>query len=241
MKLFFLLLIGGMPILAASQDKLIKDDNAQERKVGPFQSIQVSNAFDLYLTQSDNETVVVSADKLKYRDEIITKVENGVLKISFGKDGNRWWKNAGNKKLKAYVSFKTLEKLRVNGASDVYVDGTINATELELRLTGASDFKRGTIVCTNLTVILSGASRAYITGGQATRMDVEANGASDFHGYNLNVDNCRADASGASTINITVNKELTAKASGASGIHYKGEGVITDIKTSGASRISKRG
>lgn len=240
MKFFPLLLVAFMPLLALSQDKVIKDDNAEQRAVASFHSIEISNAFDLYLNQSDNETVVVSAEKLRDRDQIVTEVVDGVLKIKFGKDSRGWWRNVGNLKLKAYVSFKTLEKLRVTGASDVYVEGSINAGEFELRLTGASDFKRGTINATNLTVILSGASRAYITGGQVSRMDVEATGASDFHGYNLITDYSRADASGASNINLTVNKELTAKASGASGVHYKGDGVITDIKTSGASRISKR-
>jgi len=37
-----------------------------------------------------------------------------------------------------------------------------------------------------------------------------------------------------------VNKELSARASGASDIHYKGDGLIREIKTSGASNISKR-
>ena len=59
-------------------------------------------------------------------------------------------------------------------------------------------------------------------------------------GFDLAVDYCDAHASGASTINITVNKELSAHASGASDVHYKGNGLIREIKTSGASNVSKR-
>ncbi len=54
------------------------------------------------------------------------------------------------------------------------------------------------------------------------------------------VDYCNAKASGASDIKITVNKELSAEASGASDVKYKGAGLIRDIKTSGASSISRR-
>jgi hypothetical protein len=70
---------------------------------------------------------------------------------------------------------------------------------------------------------------------------VDANGASDFKGFDLQADNCDVEASGASDIKVTVNKELNARASGASGVHYKGDGVIRDLRTSGASNVSRRG
>src|SRR6185369_9229659 len=96
MKFFPFLLVTFMPLLALSQDKVIKDDNAEQRAVVSFHSIEVSNAFDLYLNQSDNETVVVSAGKLRDRDQIVTEVVDGVLKIRFGKDSRGWWRNVGN-------------------------------------------------------------------------------------------------------------------------------------------------
>jgi hypothetical protein len=76
--------------------------------------------------------------------------------------------------------------------------------------------------------------------GSVGQLNVEASGASDFKGFDLAVDFCTAKASGASDIKITVNKELSAEASGASDVRYKGSGLIRDIKTSGASSISKR-
>ncbi len=77
--------------------------------------------------------------------------------------------------------------------------------------------------------------------GTATNLDVDASGASSFKGFDLSTDYCNVKASGASGIKITVNKELSATASGASDIDYKGTGVIRDIKTSGASSISRAG
>jgi hypothetical protein len=87
-------------------------------------------------------------------------------------------------------------------------------------------------------VDLSGASDMLVTGN-ATQISVEASGASDFKGYDLVSDICSAHASGASDIKITVNKELSAQASGASDVHYKGNGVIKDLKSSGSSSVSK--
>jgi len=38
---------------------------------------------------------------------------------------------------------------------------------------------------------------------------------------------------------ITINKELTAEASGGSDVFYKGDGTIREVKSSGSSSIKK--
>ena len=185
--------------------------------------------------------MAVSAATTEYRDKIVTEVQDGVLKISTT-DHGKWWKSVRNKKMKAYVSFKTLTRLEAHGASDVFLNSDLKADELSVVLSGASDLKgqKGKIEVRALDLTLSGASDAVIHGTVIT-LTVEASGASDLKGYDLQTDHCNANASGASDIKITVNKDLSAKASGASGVHYKGEGVIRDLRTSGASNISRKG
>ena len=102
---------------------------------------------------------------------------------------------------------------------------------------GASDLK-GKIDVKKLSVDLSGASDITISGN-AAQLDIEASGASDFRGFDLVTDVCDVRASGASDIKITVNVSLSAHASGASDVRYKGNGKITDIKSSGSSSVSK--
>src|SRR5687767_332586 len=134
----------------------INDANAQVRNVGSFHSIKVSHAIDLVLSQSDVEAIAVSASKDEYRDRIKTTVDNGVLKIWYDEE-EKWYRNRGNKKLKAYVSFKTLDRLTASGASDVTVTGKITADKLTMEFSGASDF-RGTVQVQALDMNLSGAS-----------------------------------------------------------------------------------
>jgi len=216
----------------------INDANAQVRNVGSFHSIKVSHAIDLVLSQSDEEALAVSASKDEYRDRIKTTVDNGVLKIWYDEE-DRWYRNRGNKKLKAYVSFKTLNRLNASGASDVTVTGSINSSKLVLEFSGASDF-RGAVQVQTLDMNLSGASDAVISGS-AANTKVDASGASQLKAFDLKVDVCNAEASGASDISITINKELNANASGASSIQYRGEGVVRNLKTGGASSISRKG
>jgi hypothetical protein len=234
MKKLSVLLLSCLFYLAAFNQK-VNDPNAEIREVKNFHAIHLSSAFDVYLAQSNEEAVAVSATEIKHRDRIKAEVKDGILYISYDNKGMSW--SSGNKKLKAYISFKQLDKLDISGACDVFINGVLRADELTIRQSGASDLK-GKLDVNKLTVDLSGASD-MIVSGTAIRLSVEASGASDFKGYDLITETCDARASGASDIKVTVNKELSAQASGASDVRYKGTGVIRDIKSSGSSSVSK--
>lgn len=232
--IFSFLLVAAFAITGWAQ-KTINDPNAEVREAKNFRAIELSSAFDVYLTQSNEESVAVSASEDKYRENIKVEVKGAVLIVRYDNKG-KW--NTGNKKLKAYISFKQLDKLNVSGACDVYIVNPWKADNLKLDMSGASNLK-GEITAQKLMIDLSGASDLTLTG-TVGQLNVEASGASDFKGFDLGVEYCNAKASGASDIKITVNKELSAEASGASDVKYKGAGLIRDIKTSGASSISRR-
>lgn len=217
--------------------KVINDPNAEVRTVGSFTGVSVSGGIDLYLSSGD-EAVAVSSSKPELTERIKTEVKNGVLTIGFeSKSGiNINWNE--KRKLKAYVSYKTLNSLSASGGSDVLTDGIINSSELRLHLSGGSDFK-GKVAVENLRVDQSGGSDINIAG-KATTLSVEASGGSDFNGYDLITEICSLQASGGSDIEITANKELSAQASGASDIHYKGQPNVKEAKASGASSVKAR-
>jgi Putative auto-transporter adhesin, head GIN domain len=219
--------------------KTINDPNAEPRNLSGFHAIKISNAFTIYISQGNEDAVAISASKAEYKAKIITKVENGVLIIRFDEDKNFWkgW-NGDKQKLTAYISIKKIDRLDVSGACDVFFEDGISSEDLNVKLSGASDIK-GKIDAKKLSFDISGASDATISGN-AAELSVEASGASDFKGYELVTNYCTAEASGASSVNITVNKELNAKASGASSVRFKGEGLIRDIKTSGSSNVTRK-
>lgn len=230
-KLYLFLLFVAATAAHAQQ---INDPNAVVREAKNYHGVNVSHSFDVYLSQGTEEAVAVSAANSKDRDQITVEVRDGILYIGLDK-GWKW--SGGNKKLKAYISVKQLDKLMVSGACDVFIAGTLKADELLINQSGASDI-RGRLEVNKLKVDLSGASDMTISG-TATQLSVEASGASDFKGFDLSAEICDVRASGASDIKITVNKELSARASGASDVRYKGNGVITDINSSGSSSVKK--
>jgi putative autotransporter adhesin-like protein len=209
--------------IAVMGQKTVSDPNAEKRNISGFHGIEVSGGIDLYLSQGQ-ETVVVSATESKYRDKIKTEVRDGVLKIWYD---NNWKFEHGDKKLKAYVSFKDLDMLRASGGSDIYVDGNISVSKLSLHISGGSDFD-GKVNLDQMTVESSGGSDVKISGN-AKSLFVHASGGSDFKGYELITENCTVEASGGSDVYITVNKELNVNSSGGSDVFYKGNGSIRNL------------
>src|SRR6185312_1104956 len=233
-KTLLFLAAGFLALAANAQKTVVHDQNAQIRPLKGYHGIEVSDAIDLYLSHGDEETVVVSARDIKWRDRIRTEVVDGILRISLPKHG---W-SMGNLKLKAYVSFTTWDRLTASGASDVFVDGVIAGDQLSISLSGASDFK-GAVNVKQLRMDQSGASDAHLTGAVSGLASIPSSGASNIKGYALVTASCDVHASGAADIRITVNKELSADLSGSSNVYYKGAGVIRQTHSSVASNIKK--
>lgn len=241
---FLLVLTACITLSAAAQTKTYNDPNAQVRAVSGFHAISVSGGIDLYLTQGNDEAVAVSAAKKEDADKIQTVVENGVLKIFYEKYGTGkgdWlnWNGWSNKKMKAYVSVKTIDALSGSGGSDIVLNTTLTVPRLKMRISGGSDFK-GNVNVDDLEISQSGGSDVDIAG-RAINLKVDASGGSDLNAYELSADNCSVECSGGSDISITANKEISATASGGSDINYRGNAVVKKNSSSGGSSVSKRG
>jgi len=212
--------------------KMVFDGAAEDRNLAGFTSINVSNAFDVYISQGTEDAVGVSANSQEATKNIKTHVSGGVLYISFENKG--WW-NWKNNKLKAYVTVKNLEKLTVSGACNVSFVDAITSNNLHISVSGASDIK-GSVKVNSLKVGASGASNISLSG-KATNTDFNVSGACSIKSLDLVTDNSTIVASGASNVKLTINQYLKANISGASDIRYKGTVSRFETRTSGASDI----
>lgn len=234
--LLFIALVSVSFLKVQSQD-VVYDENVEPRTVPEFSAIEVSGSISLYMSQSNDYAVAISAGDQKNNSKIKTEVKNGVLKISV--DGGLWngmgW---ANRKLKAYVSFKSIRALNISGASFVTSSGPITLDELRIGVSGASEVKTE-IHVKQLDLDISGASVARLSGS-ADNASIDASGATKVSSYDLAINSCKAAASGASSIRITANKELNASASGGANIYYKGLASVVNINSSRGADIKKQ-
>ena len=214
-KLYGLLVLLFINGLVFGQKEFVLDANASMRPItGRFSKIKISGPLKVYLSQSTEENLAISASEEKFKEMIKTVVKNNVLHI-YIEGGNKIWRNNINPKV--YVSFKELNNLEISGASSVMNVGSIKGNEL--------------------SVDISGASKAIISGS-TNELFLECSGASDFTSFDLVAQKARIDASGASDVAVKVTNTIQANASGASRIYYKGNPPDTELKDSGASKIS---
>lgn len=237
-KVLSLIICAAMAITGMAQKTVVNDKNAEVRNASGYHAVRIASGIDLYISQGNTEGVAVSANEVKYRDNIKVEVENGILKIYYdnGMGMHFSWGNAKN--MKAYVTIKDINELQASGGSDIYVDGALQANNLSLHVSGGSDF-HGKLNIGTLEVKQSGGSDV-IMSGTAGSLSIDANGGSDFRGYDMITDNCDIEASGGSDVSITVNKEMNVSASGGSDVSYKGNAVIKKYHASGSSDIHKR-
>jgi len=223
----------------AQNDKnLVFDANAEVRSAKGFNSVEVSGAIDLYLSQGKEDAVAVSAGNKEAVSRIKTEVRNGKLHIYF--DGKGWnWKTwSNNNKMKAYVTFTELHRIEASGACNIKTAEIIHSDDLKVQLSGASDFT-GEVIAGSLKLDGSGASNFKVTGS-ADKAEISVSGACEVKAYDLKAEICKLEASGASSIRVSCNKELSAQASGGSNIFYKGTGVVREISASGGASVKRK-
>ncbi|MCW3089288.1 MAG: hypothetical protein JWP81_357 [Ferruginibacter sp.] len=221
----------------AQNDAIINEPNAQKRSLSAsFSGITVTDGIDLYLTQGKEESIAISASDPKYLERYKTEVENGTLKIYYDNKGINWTGNE-KRKLKAYVSFKTLQKLSGSGGARVIMKSIITGDKMEYTFTSGAKFT-GEVNIDQLDVAQNSGSLVEINGKAGT-LKVEATSGAMFKGYELATDYCDAKATSGGSVRVNVNKELSVKANSGGGIHYKGNGVVKDMNVNSGGIVKK--
>jgi hypothetical protein len=209
---------------SAQQTKVYNDPNAKTRTIsGTFKKISVSSGVELYLTQGNETALAVSVSDNKYEERFKTEVVDGVLKIYYDNKGVTWT-NDKHRKLKAYVSVKSLEGLAASAGSKVVFSNQINAEDFVLTVSSGA-LLNGSLRANALTADVSSGALATVSG-TASKFTVSATSGAIFKGYGLVTQNCTASANSGAVINIEVQKELNASANSGGVVSYKGNATV---------------
>ncbi len=224
-------------LIAVAQDTQMEDPNVEKRMVKPFHSIKVTDGIDLYLTQSEEEAVAISASREEYKSRLKTEVEEGVLKIYYDRESLNDWAGSG-KRLKAYVSVKTLVKLTAAAGSDVRVTGVIKQDTLNMYFNSGANFK-GSIEVGKLVVEIESGAKADVKGSVGS-LHINASSGARMEAYTLSGGKADIRSTSGARVEVTVNDEMKLYSSSGGSIYYKGNGKITELGTRFGSIIHKK-
>ena len=231
---FLLIAVTSTALLAQT---VINDLNAEKRSVSGYHGIDVATGIELTLTEGNAEEVAVSAATTEFRDKIVSKVENGILKIYYESKTGSINKTKENKYLKAYVSYKTLDLLHVTTGAKVKINGVLKSASLSMEAnTGA--IVEGEVNIASLKVNQNTGSKVTLSG-KADKLDVDGDTGSKFKGDDMSTSNCNVTVSTGAFVSVSAEKELQAKASTGGSVKYKGSPTVKEIKRSTGGSVNK--
>lgn len=206
---------------------ITEDRNISE----PFSSIKATEGLDVYLTQSDNESLSVEADE-NLHELILTDIEDGVLKIHTKQNIGR----ATSKRVN--VSFRNISSIVSTSGSDVYSTNTINADRLNLKSTSGSDMKLD--VNTSVLHCKSTSGSDIKVSGKTIKFVAEATSGSDIKAADLRAESSEVKATSGADITVNTTKELTARATSGGDVKYYGNPEKVDKSDSSSGSIRQK-
>lgn len=202
-----------------------------------FNSIEISNAFDVELIQGDYSIEIHVPEELEER--LYVHRIGFELKIGYKEfiTGGKFYNKANGRGGVAIISLPDLKEIEISGATNLKAQD-FNCSRLDIDCSGASKvLLSGTF--DKLEIDCSGASYASIEG-ETRIFDAGLSGASKIDALGLECVNADLELSGASKTNVSVSRRLEAECSGASMVYYKALGRVSVRKNcSGASKVVK--
>jgi hypothetical protein len=209
---------------------------AQNRKDYPlkgFDKLEMSNAFQIDVTQGSSYKVSVDAERAEDLEELEVKISGGTL-IAKYRNSKGWGWNKNRKRVTFTIVMPTLKMVDFSGATKSKISGFNDLEEVSLKFSGASNSEIN-IKADKVNLDCSGASSIKMNGN-TSKMNYDVSGASNVNCYNFVARDVDADISGASSVKVNASKTLAVEASGASSLRYRGQpSVKSDV--SGASSV----
>jgi hypothetical protein len=206
----------------------------EERQVANFTGISSSGPYDVHVTMGSTESLRIEGDADDL-EAIVTKVENGILRI-YKKTGTNHSNWGFNNRIKVYITARILNSLSQSGSGDIQINGVLKPSNLNIKVSGSGSVK-ASIQANKINASISGSGEIDLNG-IANEANVAISGSGEFEGRNLKSDKANVKVSGSGEAYIFAASELNASLSGSGQINYTGNPEIHQTK-SGSGKISK--
>lgn len=210
--------------------------NGDNRNVGEFSRIEASVGVNVIFKQENNRNVkvIADADKLQY---VITKVENGVLKIYIDNKGQR---NVRFKNLSINVSSPHIYGVKTSSGSMFTVLDTVVENNMDIEAEAGSVIKgnfnikqdaavnvssgsvlKADLTASKLTLDISSGANVNLSG-QAASAVIDVNSGSSTKLEDLKIASAVAESTSGASLSLFVTDKLKIKVSSGAAVKLKG-------------------
>jgi hypothetical protein len=202
------------------------------RDISGFTGVHVSSGIDVYLSQGSSFEVRVEADE-NLQEVILTEVEGSSLVVKTDRVNIR---NAKSKKV--HITLPELETLKISSAGDCVGQTPFACEDLRISISSAGDLKLE-VEADRIDLDISSSGDADLAGS-ADKFDVTLSSAGDLNAYDLIARKVDVNVSSAGDARVHATEEISATASSAGNIYYKGDATLVRSNSSSAGSISHR-
>ncbi len=195
-----------------------------------FKNIEVSQGIKVNVEQADNTSITVETDD-NLQEHIITKIENGVLKIESDKNYNATESPIVN------VKMPIVNGLSASSGSEIKSSKKLISNTINVKSSSGS---RITIEVESDAITLESSSGSEIkAGGKALKLETTSSSGSSINAKDLMSNEVIAQTTSGSSTSVYPILKLDAKASSGSSIdYYKVPKTVAKEENSGGS-VSK--
>lgn len=208
-----------------------------------FDRLEMGNGFDVTVEAGPGFKIMAKGDQ-RNLDELDVEVRNGTLTANYRTHKNRKY-NTG-----FTITMPKLRAANFSGGVHANVKGFTNLTDLDIELSGGTH-GIWEVIATRTNAVVSGGSKLQLTESKAAtgnddsvtsfinQLTLDVSGGANVEAFGYPATDVNVKASGASHAEITATKSLTAEATGASKINYKGNPAHVNQSASGGSKIER--
>ncbi|MGI4832940.1 MAG: GIN domain-containing protein [Janthinobacterium lividum] len=212
----------------------------QLRPVAHFRGIRVGGGIRLTLAAGHEQRVEVSAATPDFAANIRTKLEDGILIISYDdlleRDDRKLLKT--DHQLRATITADFLTSLAATSEATVQASGNFAAPDCVLDVTSGAKLT-ATGLAPEVLVVRENGGAVVTLAGTAPRLDVRVNGGSTYEGQQLQSVRGQVEANGNSTARIAASQELLIEANSGSKVNYYGSPVVSRDLNGGSISSAK--
>lgn len=202
----------------------------ETRTISGFNGVVSEGEFDVFIVPDSEFAVTLEADEnlIPY---IRTRISGNTLIVD---QGTRKCLRSDNP-IRITVYMPQVAYLNLTGSGMITGDN-IEADELRVELTGSGLIDLRGLKTGVLDALITGSGE-MIFWGETVDADLDITGSGMIRAFHLESVNCVANISGSGSMEIKVEKQLTAYISGSGNIYYQGNPPSVSLKVTGSGAV----
>jgi hypothetical protein len=209
---------------------------SENREVSAFTEVSLRNDANVFVKQGKNFSVSVTG-KESTLEKLITEVRDRKLVIRYPNESffkTNW--NPGE--VIVYVTMPQIDGLSVSGSGNISSDGSVDATIIDIAVSGSGSVKLHDLKAEKVSATLSGSGNVILAGKEGSvNFNGVISGSGNIKAFDFAAKNVDVKIAGSGNCHIQATEKLIVKIAGSGNVVYRGNPAIdSTIAGSGSVR-----